>query len=140
MASSSSSDDDVISAINITPLVDVVLVLLIIFMITAPVIYQSAIKVQLPEATTGEDASSESKLSFVLTKEGSLFWNNEPAAWESLPEKLSAMKASLPADAAAVISADQDTSHGTVIRLVDILRKVGLNRFALNVDRGAKSH
>jgi biopolymer transport protein ExbD len=55
MAGGFQADDDVISGINITPLVDVVLVLLIIFMITAPVIYQSAIKVKLPQAKSGED-------------------------------------------------------------------------------------
>jgi biopolymer transport protein ExbD len=49
-----SGDDELIAGINVTPLVDVVLVLLVIFLITAPVIYQSAIKVQLPKASSGE--------------------------------------------------------------------------------------
>lgn len=127
-----SGDDDVISGINVTPLVDVVLVLLIIFMITAPVIYQSAIKVQLPKAKTGEEAQ-KSPLSFSLTKEGTLLWDKEVIDWKTLAQRLSAMGPKT-AEQTAVISADQATPHGTVIQLMDALRQAGLVRFALNVE------
>lgn len=124
-------EDDLISGINITPLVDVVLVLLIIFLITAPVIYQSAIKVQLPQAKTGEQ-SSRSPLSFTLTRDGQLLWDKDPIDWQALPGKLSALGASVSGET-AVISADAATPHGTVIRLMDSLRQAGLVRFALSV-------
>lgn len=127
-----SSDDDVISGINVTPLVDVVLVLLVIFLMTAPVIYQSAIKVQLPKARSGE-TNPKSPLSFTLTKDGTLSWNKDPVDWNQLPERLKAMGPSL-VDENAMISADQATPHGTVIRLMDALRQAGLTHFALNVD------
>jgi biopolymer transport protein ExbD len=132
----SSSDEELFSGINITPLVDVVLVLLIIFMITAPVIYQSAIKVSLPKAATGEEAS-RSPLTFTITKEGALNWDKELVAWDQLGPRLAAAVAKSP-DQPAVISADEATPHGTVIRLMDALRQAGISRFALNVESSAR--
>ncbi|MBC7690561.1 MAG: biopolymer transporter ExbD [Methylotenera sp.] len=130
-------DDEVISGINVTPLVDVVLVLLVIFLMTAPVIYQSAIKVQLPKAKSGEQAE-KSPLNFTLTKEGDLMWDKEKISWETLAQRLKAMGTQTP-EQTAVISADQTTQHGTVIRLMDALRQAGLTRFALNVEGPAAS-
>jgi biopolymer transport protein ExbD len=127
-----SSDDDFISGINVTPLVDVVLVLLIIFMITAPILYQSAIKVQLPKAKTGEQ-SQKSPLAFSLSKEGALAWGKETIDWKTLGQRLSAMGERATQET-AIISADEATPHGTVIRLMDSLRQAGLTRFALNVE------
>ncbi|MCM2276694.1 MAG: biopolymer transporter ExbD [Oligoflexia bacterium] len=133
MAGSTSLDDDeVISGINVTPLVDIVLVLLIIFMITAPAIYQSAIKVQLPKARTGEEAKT-TPLTFTINKEGELLWGKDRLDWQALPARLAALGPAA-SEQTAIISADQATSHGTVIRLMDSLRQAGLNRFALNVE------
>src|SRR5436190_24061454 len=87
----SSNDEEMFSAINVTPLVDVVLVLLIIFMITAPTIYQSAIKVQLPKAQSGE-ATEKAAMSFVINKEGNLTWNQEPITWDSVSQRLAVEK------------------------------------------------
>ena len=134
MASQNTSDDELVAAINVTPLVDVVLVLLVIFLITAPVIYQSAIKVQLPKASTGEK-NSTSPLSFTLNREGQVAWGSEKLSWEQIEAKLASSKETNP-DQTAVISADESTPHGTVIRLMDLLRKTGIVKFALNVDAG----
>src|SRR6476646_10217575 len=87
---SSSSDDDMIAGINVTPLVDVVLVLLIIFLITAPVLYQSAIKVQLPKAKSGEE-TQKSPLSFTITKSGEIAWDKQKMDWDTLSKKLAAL-------------------------------------------------
>ncbi len=127
-----SNSDDEISAINVTPLVDVVLVLLIIFMITAPVLYQSAIKVQLPKAKSGE-TTQKSPLNFTITQDGTLMWDKERADWAALPARLKALGPSI-LDQPAIISADEKTPHGTVIKLMDTLRQAGLAKFALNVE------
>jgi biopolymer transport protein ExbD len=129
---SSSGDDDLIAGINVTPLVDVVLVLLVIFLITAPVIYQSAIKVQLPKARTGE-ATPKSPMSFTLSKDSDLFWDKQKIDWNELTQRLAKLGAQA-AEQTAVISADKATPHGTVIRLMDMLSQAGLTRFALNVE------
>ncbi len=129
-------DEDSISGINVTPLVDVVLVLLVIFLMTAPVLYQSTIKVQLPKAKSGEDAGTKNPLNFTVNAEGKVYWNSEELSWEKLTEKLKGLGPQA-ADETAVISADQATPHGTVIQLMDALRTAGLVRFALNVESPA---
>jgi biopolymer transport protein ExbD len=128
------SDDEVISGINVTPLVDVVLVLLIIFMITAPVIYQSAIKVQLPKAQTGEQAQ-KSPLNFTVTKEGDLMWDKDKIDYDILGKRLAALGDKVTQET-AIISADENTAHGKVVKLMDALRQAGLTKFALNVEGG----
>jgi biopolymer transport protein ExbD len=129
---SSSSDDDVISGINVTPLVDIVLVLLIVFMITAPVIYQSAIHVQLPKAQSGEKDNT-SPLQFSLTKDGALYWGKELTDWKQANQRLQSLGEKISKET-AIISADQATPHGTVIRLLDTLRQAGLTRIGINVE------
>lgn len=126
------SDEEVISGINVTPLVDVVLVLLVIFLMTAPVLYQSAIKVQLPKAATGEEAA-KSPLNFTVNSTGEVFWNSDQLSWEELDKRLAALGQQAP-ETTAMISADQATPHGNVIKLMDALRQHGLTRFALNVE------
>lgn len=128
----SSSDDDYVAGINVTPLVDVVLVLLVIFLMTAPVLYQSAIKVQLPKAKTGQDRK-KSPLEFTISKEGEIRLGKEKVTVEQIGSKVtSAMKED--PELTAVISADEATTHGTVVKVMDALRQAGLYRFALNVD------
>jgi biopolymer transport protein ExbD len=131
-----SQEDDVFSSINVTPLVDVVLVLLIIFMITAPAIYQSSIQVQLPKATSG-DTQEKPPLQFTISKQGVLTWNQEKIDWKALSHKLSEEKAQsrLQTEKPVMISADDQTPHGTVIRLMDLLKQAGLNRFAISVQQ-----
>ena len=132
------SDDDLITGINVTPLVDVVLVLLIIFMMTAPMIFQSAIKIQLPQAKNGEKPN-QSPLTFTLTKDGIIQMNQEILAWDQIPVRLKAHGTDT-TQHTAIISADQATPHGLVIRLMDSLRGAGITHFALNVDGSLRSN
>ncbi|MBU6375509.1 MAG: biopolymer transporter ExbD [Bdellovibrionales bacterium] len=129
------SDEGFFSEINITPLVDVVLVLLIIFMITAPVIYQSAIKVQLPKTKTGE-GQQKSPFQFSIDKSGDLHLGEETVKdWGSLPERIAKLGAGKDlTQETASISADQTAQHGQVMKLIDLLRQSGITRFALNVE------
>lgn len=129
----SDSEDEAISGINVTPLVDVVLVLLVIFLITAPVIYQSAIKVQLPQAGSGETTTAKGPLEFSITHEGSVYWDSQPVNWNELAARVTTVMNQNP-EQTAIISADRNTPHGTVVKLMDSLRNAGLTRFALNVE------
>ncbi|HEX5035981.1 MAG TPA: biopolymer transporter ExbD [bacterium] len=134
MGVSNSSDEDVISAINITPLVDVVLVLLVIFMITAPVLYQSAIKVKLPTASTGEHSDKDKQsFNFTVSAKGEVAWDNQAVDWETLAKRLSALD-EVSKQKTAFISADKDTPHGTVIRLMDTLRQAGVTHLGMSVE------
>lgn len=128
---SNNNDDDIIAGINITPLVDVVLVLLIIFMITAPTIYSSALKVQLPKAISGESVEKKA-LTFSITKDGHVGIDGKPLEWDQIKTTLSTV--SEIDQKTAVISADKEVPHGTVIQLVDLLKQAGMTHFAMSVD------
>ncbi len=130
------NDDSPIADINITPLVDIVLVLLIIFMITAPMLYQSTIDVSLPKANSGQQ-SEKTTLTFVVTKDGDLTWDKTKVSWEELPGKLKALGPGI-AQKTAIITADKATPHGTVVRLMDSLRTSGLTKVGITVEGSGK--
>ena len=130
------SDDEVISQINVTPLVDVVLVLLVIFLITAPVIYQSAIKVKLPTAETADSGiQKDTQLRFMISEDEKISYQGEIVTIGELEASLTKSQPILQEGENAIIQADRKTPHGSVVQLMDILRKHGLNRFALSVDK-----
>ena len=135
MAGGANFDDDeggVITEINVTPLVDIMLVLLIIFMLTANIITQQSIEVELPNAVTGETVESTT-VAFTIDSDANVFLNGE-ATDEAQ------MRASLPVlvqeseDIQAIIAADKSVSHGKVIWLIDLIRQLGIEKFALNID------
>jgi biopolymer transport protein ExbD len=125
--------DDVIAAINVTPLVDVTLVLLIIFMVTATYVVREAIQVDLPRAASGGETVGPT-LAFVLDREGKLFLDGAPA---TLEDARGAVRAALArsSEARALISADRAVSHGRVIEVIDLVKREGLTRFAIDVER-----
>ena len=125
-------DDDAIVDINITPFVDIILVVLIIFMLTANLIAKQSIEVELPEAATGE-GTEPTTLALTLQKDGVLFLNGVPTSEEKLKGYLPELVDADP-DVQAIIAADQAISHGRVIRLIDLIRQLGVYKFALNID------
>jgi len=132
MAAHAQSEDDIITGINVTPLVDIMLVLLIIFMLTANIIARPSIEVELPQASTGQ-APEPTTLALTLTKEGELFLNGAPTNEEMLRAYIPEVAKTDP-KAQAIISADKEVSHGRVIWLIDLVRTGGVFKFALNVD------
>lgn len=130
-------DDELITEMNIVPLVDIVLVVLIIFMLTASLIAKPSINVELPEASTGE-AAEPTVVALTLTKTGELFLNgaptDEPTLRRTLPET-----AKNDPKTQAIIAADKEVSHGRVVSLIDLVRQAGIFKFALNIDPAAVS-
>lgn len=131
MAQSTQSDDDMITGINVTPLVDVVLVLLIILMVTASYIVTKAIPMELPNASTGE--TSDAPLAISIDKEARLFVDGEPVSENELERKASQASDKNP-NARAMIAADGAAQHRNVIRVIDLLRRSGVVKFAINVN------
>jgi biopolymer transport protein ExbD len=121
-----------ITAINVTPLVDVMLVLLVIFMVTATYIVNQSIKVELPKAATGDEGPS-TNLAFVVDKDSGLFLNGKPVTFEELTGKIQEFRAK-GTPLQALISADKQTPHGTVVKLIDVVRRNGVFDFAINVE------
>ncbi len=129
----SDSGDEEITGINVTPFVDVMLVLLIIFMVTATYIANQAIGVNLPKAATGQDPGSKN-LAFVLDKDENLFLNGAAVSFDNLAQLIGDERAKKQQDLQALISADRETPHGAVIKLIDAIRKNGITEFAINVE------
>ncbi len=133
MASTGGDDDDLISDINVTPLVDVVLVLLIIFMVTATYIVRASIEVDLPRAAHGGEAVG-TLLSVVLTKDGQVFLDGVLRSEEELVARTKEA-VSRDSDARVIISADRGALHGAVVRVIDLVRGAGATRFAIHVEK-----
>jgi len=125
-------NDDIISSINVTPLVDVTLVLLIIFMVTATFILSPSIKVALPKAYTGEN-TPVSSIAIVMSKDSKLFLNGKPTTEEALKAVIPEALRKDP-KLQAIIGADKDVRHGEVIHIIDLVRSLGVTRFAINVE------
>ncbi len=129
-----------ITEINIIPLVDIVLVLLIIFMVTAQFLTKPpepppGMEVELPKAASGEDISP-SLLSLVINKDGKIFLNGKVESAAGIDSDLrDFLKDKKPADLEAIVAADQAISHGHVIQVIDTLRLLGVDRFAINTKR-----
>src|SRR4051812_34766958 len=125
-------DDDgqqMISGINVTPLVDITLVLLIIFMVTATYIASGGIKVDLPKAASGSEPT-KTTLALTLTKDGTLYLNGEKTSDAAVSKFIGDTLPKTP-DLQAVIAADRVVAHGDVVHLIDLVKRAGVRRFAI---------
>lgn len=135
MAGRVDSDDEVMSDINITPFVDVVLVLLIILMVTSVDIVKASLIVKLPKAASGKEAIT-STLNLVITEDSTLYLDGAKTTEEALIAKTQAEAAKTP-DLQAVIAADKKVPYGVVVRIIDLVKSNGVKEFALNIERVA---
>lgn len=127
------NDDEAISAINVTPFVDIILVVLIIFMVTTPIIMKPSININLPKAATGQE-TQPGQLSISISKDGALFLNGAASDKVRVAAFASQMAKDKP-ETQAVISADKDVSHGTVIEVLDAVKGAGIHKFAISIDK-----
>jgi biopolymer transport protein ExbD len=138
-ASLGGGDDGAIVDINITPFVDIVLVVLIIFMVTATTIVKQSIKVELPEAATGEGSNDES-LAVRVDAGGQFTLNGEPATLETIRAALREARRKSDQDGSKptlLIGADKAVPYGEVVKLIDLSRQEGVVRYMLNIDPAA---
>jgi len=126
----SDNDEDMITAINVTPLVDIVLVLLIVLMVTSTYLVNQAISVELPQAATGEAAPSQS-LSISIDAQNQLYLDGSAIEEPALQARIRETYAEDP-EVKAVISADGRVQHARVVRVIDLLRKEKVTKFAIN--------
>jgi biopolymer transport protein ExbD len=128
------SDDsgDGFSDINITPFVDIVLVLLVIFMVTAKYMVSQSIPVDLPKAATAA-AGVPAIVSCSIDAKEQMYVDKVPMSPE---EVKSALRTKLSSDAElrAIINADRAVPHGRVVELIDIIRGAGIEKFAIQTE------
>jgi len=122
-----------ISGINVTPLVDITLVLLIIFMVTATYIVRDAIEVDLPRAAHAGEATGTT-LAVVLTRDGAIYLDGVQRSEQELRARTREAVAR-DGETRAIISADKASLHGAVVRVIDLVKGEGVSRFAINIEK-----
>lgn len=131
-----SSDGGVISDINVTPLVDIMLCLLVIFMVTTSYVVADSIKMDLPEASTGGGTEPSTVMIAFTVDQASgarqLYLNGEKTDESSLRAHIQGLKDDKK-EVQAVIAADKIASHGEVIHIIDLVKQEGILKFALNI-------
>jgi len=133
-----SQEDQLTSAINTTPLVDVMLVLLIIFLITIPVVTHS-VPLQLPKDVTQPRQTKPQNVNIAITKDGEIFWNEQLVeSNQILLEKLK--KASVLWQPAVELRADQDARYEFVGRVVLACQRAGILKIAFIVEPPPRGH
>jgi len=130
MAASTTQRGEAITGINITPLVDVVLVLLIILMVTAGYIVSKTIPVDLPKSATGE--ATNLTLAITIDAKGNTYLDAEKVM-EGVMRQRIRQTYQRDTETRAVIAADGATPHRSVVSVIDLLRQEGVTRFAINV-------
>jgi biopolymer transport protein TolR len=125
----SQREGSTIAAINVTPLVDVMLVLLVIFMVTAPII-QQGVQVNLPQAQSGAIAGTEEPLVVTIAKNGKVYLNDNVMSGDELGKKLRAIR-KLQADKQVYLRADQDVRYGIVMKTIAEIKQAGIERLGM---------
>ncbi len=119
-------DRNVLSEINVTPFVDVMLVLLIIFMVTAPLL-QQGIDVNLPQAK-GKDLPPEERITLVIKKGGMIFMNDKPMSMSEIKQKLTAISKLNPN---VFLKADKDVPYGFVVQVMSDIKEAGIEKLGM---------
>ncbi|MDP2309687.1 MAG: biopolymer transporter ExbD [Pseudomonadota bacterium] len=127
------SGDDIVTDINVTPLVDVVLVVLVIYMVTASALEKQALPVDLPRASTGEQVEAPRTLAVTLDGSGQIAVDGVASSAEAFVAAVREAHRSS-AGLTVLVAADTHAEHGRVVWVLDTVRAEGIDHFALQID------
>ena len=131
MAGFSGEDDDIIAGINITPLVDIILVVLIIFMVTTSYIVKAQIDIDLPKAASGKSEVQET-VALQIKADGTFYMNGKLSSLPKIGAWAVEAKKRNP-EIRAIIAADKNVKYEKVVDLIDTIKVNGIEKFALNI-------
>jgi biopolymer transport protein TolR len=129
------SGDEILSEINVIPLVDISLVLLLIFMVTANYIMTSSFTVDIPQAKYAKTAEQDSMATVSITREGPVYLESEIVTTDELKKKMQARHKDNP-DMAVILSVDKNVNFKNVVKILDLLSELGISR--LNIAAAAE--
>lgn len=121
-----SRERDVLSEINVTPFVDVMLVLLVIFMVTAPLL-QQGIDVNLPKAK-GKDLPPEERITLIIKRDGVIYMNDDPVSLSEMSRKLKSVSKLNPN---VFLKADKDVPYGFVVEVMGDIKEAGIEKLGM---------
>jgi biopolymer transport protein ExbD len=121
-----------IVGINVTPMVDVMLVLLVIMMVSATYIVSRALKVELPHSASS-DEPAQGPITVTLTKDGQTLVNQEPVVGDAALVAIFRKARSAPGEPSLVVSADGGAYHRAVVHVIDLAKQQGITKFAISV-------
>ncbi len=133
MAGAAGKKGQVMSAMNVTPFVDIVLVLLVVLMVSSVKIVQAAIEVDLPTASSAGKSVSTT-LNIVIKKDNTLLVDGGPLSESALARLVQEQRKTDP-KLQAVIAADKTVAYQRVVAVIDLVKRNGISRFALNIER-----
>src|SRR5919206_516048 len=133
MAAQIQQEDEGITGINVTPLVDITLVLLIIFMVTATYIVKETIEVELPRAAHGGE-TIKTTFALMLAKDGKTYLNGAEVDDAGLIRAVNEARQKNE-DVQAIVGADKNATHGAVTHLLDVLKGAGVVKFAIQIEK-----
>ncbi len=122
---------EIMSEINITPFTDVVLVLLIIFMIATPFIYQASMDVALPQASSSQESTRD--IIITINANGEVFFDNTQVDLALLKEKLRAAVQGKP-ETSVIVNGDRNARYDAVIQVLDVLTQAGVRNPRLGIE------
>jgi biopolymer transport protein ExbD len=133
-ASTNSNDGGSIVEINVIPLVDIILVVLIIFMVAAPLVMKPKVDINLPKASTAKIDKDKAPMRVVLGKKGELFVNNKAMSIDGLLDE-SKKQVAINPEISALLIADKDVTLQMVTELVDAIKTGGLKKVAFSIQK-----
>jgi biopolymer transport protein ExbD len=133
-ASTNSNDSGSIVEINVIPLVDIILVVLIIFMVAAPLVMKPKVDINLPKASTAKNDKDKAPMRVVLGKKGELFVNNKAVSIDGLLDE-SKKQVLINPEISALLIADKDVTLQMVTELVDAIKTGGLKKVAFSIQK-----
>lgn len=135
---SDSGSDEVIGDINVVPLVDIMLVLVIILMVTAEFTKYRTVPIQLPKVNAVAMKREPHKVAITIKPNGAVYWNDkEVKDLGTLPPRLQAAKKAQP-DVAVILRMEKDTRYAEMLRVLDDVKMAGISKVGLAVDSAKK--
>ena len=126
-------EDEPIAAINVVPLVDIILVVLIIFMVTAPLVLKPTIDINLPKASSG-DASAPTPLNIAVSRDGAISLNGQASTLADVTAYASKIAQEKP-DTAAILQADRSVTLETLTSIIDVVKSAGIKKVAFSIEK-----